>query len=83
MGGEPSVRLVKARSGHGLSVAESISPAANLGICSGQSVCSIPQSWLSMINDGIESTNVAGCFAQQRSKVRSLFQALWQFERPR
>jgi hypothetical protein len=58
------------RLSYGLSAAGSISLAANLGTCGDQSVCSIPQTWLSMINDGDETTNVAGCLAQQN---RGLF----------
>jgi hypothetical protein len=78
--GDPRVRLSKARLSYGLSAAGSISLAVNLGTCGDPSVCSIPQTWLSMINDGVETTNVAGCLAQQKSKVCSLFRALWEFK---
>ena len=78
--GDPGAHLFKARLNYGLFAAGSISPAANLGTSSDQSVCSIPQIWLSMITDDVETANVAGCLAQQGSKVCSLLRALWKFK---
>lgn len=71
---------LKARLIYVLSAAGSISPSANPGTSSDQSVCGIPQILLAIITDGVETANVAGCLAQQGSKVCSLLRALLEFK---